>query len=164
MSLQCVLIGPHHLIIHVRHVLMSVHCRGVMREPGSHLDHLCGCFAGPCHCCCRCLTSLCLTLPFVPPSLASCSLISLVCGVVHPCACPHASACMSRCVSTRSWRPGTRWVHMCMVHLHPHTGTHMHACRCSVAFMHGSMNWCRDMGAGSSVEVLYHVHACASED
>ena len=128
MSLQCIFIGLHRLIIRVRRVLMSVHRRGVMREPGSHLDHLCGCFTGPHHHCCCCLTSLCLTLPFIPPSLASCLLISLVCSVVCPCACPRASACMSRCVSTHSQWPGTRRVHMCMVRLHPHMGTCMHAC------------------------------------
>ena len=31
------------------------------------------------------------------------------------------------------------------------------------AFVHGSMNQCGDMGVGSGIEVLYHVHACTSE-
>ena len=62
-----------------------------------------------------------------------------------------------------SQQPGTRRVHACMVRSHLHMGTCMHACRCLCVFVHGPTNWCGDMGEGSGVEVLRHMHVCASE-
>ena len=121
--LQCILVGPHCLILRAHRALTSAHCGGAWgycMSLGCALNRMRGCFVGP-H-----LTVAAVWLPFASLSLLSCPISPRVhsspwsaawcclsaslscessdrevhwCGCmskwVCPCACPRTSTCMS---------------------------------------------------------------------